>query len=84
MGRDEIRLVALEIGLGQSDEVVGLLEGAGFGEVERLNDLAGIERGDRRTAMSGSKAQAFEAAIAAGEVVLFPSDHGLRARLRSD
>jgi release factor glutamine methyltransferase len=38
------RLVALEVGFGQADAVAGLLAGAGFGEVSRLRDLAGVER----------------------------------------
>jgi release factor glutamine methyltransferase len=36
--------VALEVGEGQSDAVVRLLEAAGFGAVWRRKDLAGIER----------------------------------------
>jgi release factor glutamine methyltransferase len=42
--RDPISLVALEIGAGQADMTAALVEDAGFGEVERLRDLAGIER----------------------------------------
>lgn len=36
--------VAFEVGLGQAATVAGLLEAAGFGEVETRRDLAGIER----------------------------------------
>ena len=39
-----VRLVALEIGLGQADAVTELLRAAGFTELERLRDLAGLER----------------------------------------
>jgi release factor glutamine methyltransferase len=39
-----VPLVALEVGEGQAAEVSRLLAGAGFGGVERLRDLAGIER----------------------------------------
>ncbi len=42
--RRQIRLAALEIGHKQADRVAELVAGAGFGEVERLRDLAGIER----------------------------------------
>jgi release factor glutamine methyltransferase len=38
------RLVALEIGQGQSEEVAELMRAAGIAEVEVLADLAGIER----------------------------------------
>ncbi len=37
-------LLALEVGERQADAVVALLAGAGFSAVERLTDLAGIER----------------------------------------
>jgi release factor glutamine methyltransferase len=40
----EVSLVALEIGVGQGDEVASMVRGAGFGAVERLRDLAGHER----------------------------------------
>ena len=36
--------VALELGEGQADAMVALLEAAGFRTVRRLADLAGIER----------------------------------------
>ena len=36
--------VALEVGAGQADAVVGLVSAAGFGEVEKRRDLSGIER----------------------------------------
>lgn len=39
-----LSLVALEIGVGQGDDVAALLHGAGFDSVERLADLAGHER----------------------------------------
>ena len=39
-----IRLIALEIGHTQAGATAALLEEAGFGEVERLRDLAGHER----------------------------------------
>lgn len=42
--RDEISLLALELGEGQSDAVAELLTGVGFEDVHRLKDLAGIER----------------------------------------
>ncbi len=42
--RSEIKLLALEIGYTQADAVEALLAGAGFGEVERIRDLAGHER----------------------------------------
>jgi release factor glutamine methyltransferase len=38
------RFVALEVGMGQADEVAGVLRAAGFGAVEARRDLAGIER----------------------------------------
>ena len=38
------RFVALEIGAGQADTVEALLRDAGFADVERVRDLAGIER----------------------------------------
>jgi release factor glutamine methyltransferase len=41
---DEVPFAALEIGVGQADDVVTLLHQAGFTSVERLRDLAGIER----------------------------------------
>ena len=37
-------VVALEVGEGQADAVAGLLEAAGFGEIDARRDLAGIER----------------------------------------
>ena len=37
-------LLALEIGIGQSDEVAAMMGSAGFSRVERRRDLAGIER----------------------------------------
>ena len=37
-------LVALEIGATQAEATSALLEEAGFGQVERLRDLAGHER----------------------------------------
>jgi release factor glutamine methyltransferase len=42
--RDRISLIALEIGMGQADMTAALVEQAGFSQVERLRDLAGIER----------------------------------------
>ncbi|MGH2842615.1 MAG: peptide chain release factor N(5)-glutamine methyltransferase [Solirubrobacteraceae bacterium] len=42
--RDELTLVALEVGEGQADEVASLLAGAGFAQVKCLRDLAGIQR----------------------------------------
>jgi release factor glutamine methyltransferase len=41
---DGVPFAALEIGAGQADAVEALLRAAGFGSVERLRDLAGIER----------------------------------------
>jgi release factor glutamine methyltransferase len=38
------RFVALEVGMGQADEVAGVLRAAGFATVEARRDLAGIER----------------------------------------
>lgn len=43
-GRTRVRWVALEIGAGQADAVQRLMSDAGLLRVERLNDLAGIER----------------------------------------
>jgi release factor glutamine methyltransferase len=43
-GRERVSLIALEIGMGQADATAALMQEAGFGEVERLRDLAGIER----------------------------------------
>lgn len=43
-GRPRVRWVALEIGAGQADAVQRLAAQAGFPRVERLSDLAGIER----------------------------------------
>jgi release factor glutamine methyltransferase len=42
--REDVRLMALEIGFDQSDAVAALLSAAGFEEIERLRDLAGHER----------------------------------------
>lgn len=42
--RPQIKLIALEIGHIQAVATAALLEEAGFGEVERLRDLAGHER----------------------------------------
>jgi release factor glutamine methyltransferase len=42
--RAEVALIALEIGHTQAGATTALLEEAGFGEVERLRDLAGHER----------------------------------------
>jgi release factor glutamine methyltransferase len=39
-----VGVVALEIGAGQADEVAALLAAAGFASVDRMRDLAGIER----------------------------------------
>jgi release factor glutamine methyltransferase len=38
------RFVALEVGMGQADEVAGVLRAAGFAEARTRRDLAGIER----------------------------------------
>jgi release factor glutamine methyltransferase len=43
-GRSRLRFLALEIGAGQADAVEQLMRDAGFTHVERLMDLAGIER----------------------------------------
>jgi release factor glutamine methyltransferase len=43
-GADGIGVLALEIGLGQADAVSDLLRRAGFADVSRRRDLAGIER----------------------------------------
>jgi release factor glutamine methyltransferase len=43
-GREDVWLLALEIGFDQADAVAALMEEAGFGGVERRRDLAGIER----------------------------------------
>jgi release factor glutamine methyltransferase len=42
--RQEVTLLALEIGYEQGDAVAALVDEGGFGEVERLRDLAGRER----------------------------------------
>ncbi len=39
-----VKLVALEIGATQGDAVTALVQEAGFGDVQRLRDLAGHER----------------------------------------
>jgi release factor glutamine methyltransferase len=39
-----VPVLALEIGFDQADAVAELLVAAGFGSVERLRDLAGVER----------------------------------------
>jgi release factor glutamine methyltransferase len=39
-----VPLLALEVGEGQAEAVASMLRDAGFGEVERRRDLAGIER----------------------------------------
>jgi release factor glutamine methyltransferase len=39
-----VKMLALEIGLGQADTVVELMRRAGFAQVRRERDLAGIER----------------------------------------
>jgi release factor glutamine methyltransferase len=38
------RFAAFEVGEGQADAVAGLLRAAGFGAVEKIDDLAGIQR----------------------------------------
>jgi release factor glutamine methyltransferase len=43
-GASAAALLALEVGEGQAPAVAGLVRAAGFGEVEALRDLAGIER----------------------------------------
>jgi release factor glutamine methyltransferase len=43
-GRDEVRLLALEIGFDQADTVAALVAAAGFDQVERVPDLAGHQR----------------------------------------
>ncbi|HEV7942259.1 MAG TPA: peptide chain release factor N(5)-glutamine methyltransferase [Solirubrobacteraceae bacterium] len=43
-GRTRVRWLALEIGAGQADSVEQLMAQAGFSHVQRLPDLAGIER----------------------------------------
>lgn len=42
--RRRLRTIAIEIGFGQADAVERLVREAGFSTVERLRDLAGIER----------------------------------------
>lgn len=42
--RPGVGLLALEVGEGQAETVSGLVRSAGFDRVERLRDLAGIER----------------------------------------
>jgi release factor glutamine methyltransferase len=42
--RSRVRVVALEVGAGQAEVVAGLVRSAGFARVERLRDLAGLER----------------------------------------
>lgn len=42
--RSRLRWIALEIGAGQADAVERITRDAGFAQVERLRDLAGIER----------------------------------------
>jgi release factor glutamine methyltransferase len=42
--RQRVAFVALELGAGQGANVAELLDGAGFERIERLRDLAGIER----------------------------------------
>lgn len=42
--RPALRLLALEIGLGQADAVAAIVRDAGFTVIERRRDLAGIER----------------------------------------
>jgi release factor glutamine methyltransferase len=42
--RPHVKMLALEIGLGQADAVVELMRSAGFAPVRRKHDLAGIER----------------------------------------
>lgn len=44
MAGGAVPLIALEVGLGQADAVSEMLVAAGFCEVERRRDLAGIER----------------------------------------
>jgi release factor glutamine methyltransferase len=43
-GASSAALLALEVGQGQAPAVAGLVRAAGFGDVEALRDLAGIER----------------------------------------
>jgi release factor glutamine methyltransferase len=43
-GASAARLVALEVGMGQADEVAAVLRDAGFATTETRRDLAGIER----------------------------------------
>lgn len=42
--RPQVRLLALEVGAGQAEAVSRSMDAAGFAEVERIADLAGIER----------------------------------------
>jgi release factor glutamine methyltransferase len=42
--RSQIKLIGLEIGHSQAAATAVLLEESGFGEVQRLRDLAGHER----------------------------------------
>jgi release factor glutamine methyltransferase len=42
--RERVRFVALEVGAGQAEAVVELTRAAGFQDVRRLRDLAGVER----------------------------------------
>jgi release factor glutamine methyltransferase len=42
--RDEVAMLALEIGVRQADAVTDLLSGAGFTAVDRRRDLAGYDR----------------------------------------
>lgn len=42
--RSEVRLLALEIGFEQADEVAALVAASGFDQVERVPDLAGHQR----------------------------------------
>jgi release factor glutamine methyltransferase len=42
--RERIELIALEIGAGQAEAVSSLVRAAGFGQIDRMSDLAGHER----------------------------------------
>ncbi len=43
-GREQVEMVALEVGAGQAASVAGLVRQAGFAEIQSKHDLAGIER----------------------------------------
>ena len=83
VARRRAPFLALEHGEGQADAIEALARAAGFAEMERIRDLAGIERVVGGAAMTDGQARALGACVAARRRRGLPRRHGLRAGLRS-